>query len=275
MILAPSISSINPEGKTVSNIIPFDFEGRPVRTVTRDGDPWFVLADICRILEIDNPTRAASRLEDDEQCRLDTTLCQMKGANINSLASGTGNNVAVFINEMGLYNLVLRSDKPQAKPFKRWVTHEVLPAIRKTGGYIVASPEETPEELFLRAMNVLKATVDRQRAQLAIAAPKAEALDIIAEADGDRSFQETAKALQIRPCELLSWLETNRWIYRRNTTGIWLGHAAPTNAGHLRFTTTPRGNGLVSEQTKVTKRGLAKLATIFGQKNLVLNGDVS
>src|ERR1035441_1088181 len=147
----------------MSNIIPFDFEGRPVRTVTRDGDPWFVLADICRILEIDNPTRAASRLEDDEQCRLDTTLCQMKGANINSLASGTGNNVAVFINEMGLYNLVLRSDKPQAKPFKRWVTHEVLPAIRKTGGYIVASPEETPEELFLRAMNVLKATVERQQ----------------------------------------------------------------------------------------------------------------
>ena len=246
----------------MSNIIPFDFDGAPVRAVSIDGEPHLVGKDVAERLGYANATQAI------------TTHCKGVQKRYPLQTPGGMQDVRV-LSGPDVLRLIIGSKLPAAERFERWVFEEVLPAIRKTGGYIVASPEETPEELFLRAMNVLKATVDRQRAQLAIAAPKAEALDIIAEADGDRSFQETAKALQIRPCELLSWLETNRWIYRRNTTGIWLGHAAPTNAGYLRFTTTPRGNGLVSEQTKVTKRGLAKLATIFGQKNLGLNGDVS
>ena len=78
-----------------------------------------------------------------------------------------GPQALTIVSEPGLYSLVATSRKPEAKAFTRWVRHEVLPAIRKTGGFMVAAPDETPEELALRAMRVLQATVDRQQAELA------------------------------------------------------------------------------------------------------------
>lgn len=103
-------------------LIPFAFEGSSVRAVSRDGEPWFVLADVCRVLEHSNPSQAASRLDDDE-----------KGIISGDTPSGAQDMLAV--NESGLYSLILTSRKPAAKRFKKWVTAEVLPTIRKTGGY--------------------------------------------------------------------------------------------------------------------------------------------
>lgn len=95
-----------------------------VRAVTLEGEPWFVAADVCRALGLGNSTNACARLDDDEHA-----LISIKGLS-------RGNDEANAVNEPGLYTLVLSSRKPEAKAFKRWITHEVIPAIRKTGGYI-------------------------------------------------------------------------------------------------------------------------------------------
>ena len=95
-----------------------------VRTMMIDGDPWFVAADVCKILGLNQVTNAVKTLDEDEKA-----LITIKGL---SRGNDTGN----IINEFGLYNLILRSRKPEAKTFRRWITHEVIPAIRKHGMYI-------------------------------------------------------------------------------------------------------------------------------------------
>lgn len=97
----------------------FNYRETPIRTVQRDNEMWWVLKDVCEVLGLSNPTMIAERLEDDEKAKFDLGL------------QGGATNV---INESGLYSVILRSDKPEAKPFRKWVTGEVLPTIRKTGG---------------------------------------------------------------------------------------------------------------------------------------------
>ena len=111
------------DGQPVSvPAIEFSFEGRSVRTVVKDAQTWFVAADVCAVLEHSDASKAVSRLDDDE-----------KGAtNVRTLGGVQEMNV---VNESGVYNLIFTSRKPQAKVFRRWVTDEVLPSIRKTGGY--------------------------------------------------------------------------------------------------------------------------------------------
>ena len=110
-----------------------DYNGKVVRTVEQNGEIWWVLRDVCVILGLSNPTSVSNRLDDDEKRRAEFDP-----------KSGLGlshNGYTTIINESGVYSVLLRSDKPEAKPFKRWVTHEVLPSIRKTGEYL--SPQET------------------------------------------------------------------------------------------------------------------------------------
>ena len=109
-----------------------------VRTVTRDGEPWFVAADVCRALGHSNVTVALDRLDDDEKAKF----------NLGLRGGDTG-----CVNEPGLYSLVLGSRKPEAKNFKRWITHEVIPSIRKTGSYSIQEPE-TPAQLRAKAMMI-------------------------------------------------------------------------------------------------------------------------
>lgn len=100
----------------------FTYESSPVRVIDRAGEPWWVLADVCKVLTLTNSRKVAERLDEDEK---DVTQVYTPGGNQNM----------TIINESGLYKVILRSDKPEAKKFTRWVTHEVLPAIRKTGHY--------------------------------------------------------------------------------------------------------------------------------------------
>ncbi len=108
----------------------FDFDGQAVRVIMRGDCPWWVLADVCRVLEIGNPSQAAARLDDDEK----TTLTNDEGR------PGSGAQSFTIINESGLYNLILTSRKPEAKRFKKWVTSEVLPALRRSGRYEMQPP---------------------------------------------------------------------------------------------------------------------------------------
>lgn len=147
-----------------------------------DGEPMFVAKDICAALEIKNSRDALARLDDDE-----------KGVVLTDTPGGEQQVQAV--NEAGLYVLVLGSRKPQAKDFKRWVTHEVLPAIRRDGGYMAAR-DETPEETMARALVIAQTTIDRQRDRISELEPKAIFADAVAASDGTCLVGELAKMLR-------------------------------------------------------------------------------
>lgn len=119
----------------------FNYGENPVRMVDIAGEPWWVLADVCRVLEITNHKNVSARLDTDE-----------KGVHLMDTLGGPQQ--MTIINESGLYAVILRSEKPEAKPFRRWVTHEVLPAIRRTGNYSIndSKPKRMPglELLALR-----------------------------------------------------------------------------------------------------------------------------
>lgn len=131
----------------------FNFEEVQVRVVTMDGEPWFVAVDVCKVLEIQNPTDVLKRLDEDERARFN--LGRQGEANV--------------VNEYGLYSLILGSKKSEAKKFKRWVTHEVIPAIRKTGSYSVPQSPMSVEDLIImqaQSMKDMKAQVAALKTEL-------------------------------------------------------------------------------------------------------------
>lgn len=152
-----------------------------VRIILQDNEPWFVAKDICDCLEINNSRQALSRLDDDEK-------------NSVILNDGTaGNPEKSIVNEYGLYSLVLSSRKPEAKEFKRWITHDVLPTLRKTGSYSMNIPQTLPEALRAYAdeveqHNKTKALVEAQR-------PKVIFADAVSTSDTDILIGDLAKLL--------------------------------------------------------------------------------
>ena len=129
----------------------FDFKGASLRTLTdKAGEPWFVAKDVCDILGHSNVSMALDRLDDDERSKFN--LGRQGETNI--------------VNEAGLYVLVLGSRKPEAHEFKRWVTHEVLPSIRRHGGYMAGQERMTPEQMALASLKWLQSKVDEQARQL-------------------------------------------------------------------------------------------------------------
>ena len=112
-----------------------------VRSINRNGEPWFVAADVCRALDVGNSRQALTRLDEDEKGVISTD-------------TPGGRQEMSIVNEPGLYTLVLGSRKPEAKAFKRWITHEVIPAIRKTGGYTIKKPEDECKRLRAEAMKM-------------------------------------------------------------------------------------------------------------------------
>lgn len=121
----------------MNDILVFHYKSSEVRTVELNGEPWFVLKDVCAVLGISNHKMTAQRLDADEVSLTDLTD-----------SMGRQQETTV-INESGLYNVILRSDKPEAKPFRKWVTSEVLPSIRKTGSYTMPKLSKEMQALFL------------------------------------------------------------------------------------------------------------------------------
>lgn len=186
----------------------FTYGGNEVRTVQRNGEPWFVLKDVCAILGISKYRDAAERLDPDERepVRVDTL---------------GGKQEMLCINESGLYNVILRSDKPEAKPFRKWVTSEVLPSIRRTGGYIAGQENLTPEELMAKALMVAQKTLAEREARIAdltvqnqIMQPKASYFDELVERGTLTNFRETAKQLGIPPKRFVAFLMEKKYVYR-------------------------------------------------------------
>ena len=178
-------------------IVPFEFEGKGVRVIERDCEPWFVAKDICDALGIQNTTMAVDRLDDDERAKSDLGR----------------QGEAWIINESGLYSLVLRSDKPEAKRFKKWATSTVFPAIRKTGQYAVpiSDADKIAEALILAGKQLA-----RTQERLAIAAPKAEAFDAFLDADSWHTMSATAKTLKVGRNNLFKLLREKRIFTAEN-----------------------------------------------------------
>lgn len=160
-----------------------------IRVSTVEGEPWFVAKDVCDALGISKYRDAVSRLDDDE--RGSVLVDTLGGAQETSTVS-----------EPGLYKLIMRSRKPEAKAFQRWVTHEVLPAIRRTGGYIAAKQDETPEQIMARAVIVAQDTIERQKRQIDELKPKAMFADAVAASDGTCLVGELAKMIRQNGVEI-------------------------------------------------------------------------
>ncbi len=156
--------------------------GRIRAMCDENGEPLFVAKDICAILDLGNPRSSIALLDDDE-----------KG--VHSVDTPGGRQQMTTVTEPGFYKLVMRSRKPEAKAFQRWVTHEVLPALRRDGGYMVAR-DETPEEMMARAVLLAQATIDRQKSRIAELEPKALFADAVAASDGTCLVGELAKMMR-------------------------------------------------------------------------------
>ncbi|GDZ61422.1 antirepressor [Bifidobacteriaceae bacterium MCC01998] len=170
----------------------FEFKGAALRTLTdENGEPWFVAKDVCDVLELSNVGQALARLDDDEKSSI-------------TLNDGTpGNPNKAIVSESGLYALVLASRKPEAHEFKRWVTHEVLPQIRKTGGYIPTTDVDDDMTILAKAVMIGQRTMEEQKRRIAeqsehikVLEPKARFADAVAASDGTCLIGELAKMLR-------------------------------------------------------------------------------
>lgn len=245
-----------PQNSNAKNL--FSFNGAEVTVTTREGEPWFVLHEVCKILEIENVGNASSRLDDDEKTTIRNTDSQ----------AGSGAQLYTIINESGLYSLILRSRKPEAKQFKKWVTAEVLPSIRKTGGYLTVKEDDTPETLMARALFIAKDTIDRQKEQIEQMQPKALAHDRLMDAEGTLCMRDAAKALQVGQNQLIDWLHEHGWIHRRQGKKNWIAYADKMISGYLKHKITEvgkdeLGDPRIREQVRITPKGLSRLAHVF------------
>ena len=255
-----------------SEIQSYNFNGASLRTLTDEaGEPWFVAKDVCDILEISNPSDALKRLDDDERSRFN--LGRQGETNI--------------VNEAGLYVLVLGSRKPEAHEFKRWVTHEVLPQIRKTGGYIPTSDADDDMTILAKAVMIGQRTMEEQKQRIAAQQsridelqPKASAWDNFVDIPDALSVRDSAKLLSnlgrhVGQTELFEWLDRHDWIFRENKHRS--ARQSRINAGHLMMVPS-KSHGTHKDGTpfafpptvKVTRKGLALIARRFGEETLQL-----
>lgn len=229
-----------------------------VRTIAKDGEPWFVAADVCKVLDLSNPTIAASRLDEDERAKF----------NLGRQGETT------IVSEAGLYTLVLGSRKPEAKAFKRWITHEVIPTIRRHGAYatettiesIIADPESG-----IKLLQALKAEQERRREAEAIAEaqrPKALFADAVAASDNSILVGELAKILRQNGVEtgqnrLFRWMRDNGYIMRYTNVPTQYSMERGLMEVKERAINNPDGSVRITQTIKVTGKGIVYFVNKF------------
>lgn len=238
-----------------SEIQSYNFNGAALRTLTdENGEPWFVAKDVCDILEISNPSDALKRLDDDERSRFN--LGRQGETNI--------------VNEAGLYVLVLGSRKPEAHEFKRWVTHEVLPQIRKTGGYIPTTDADDDMTILAKAVMIGQRTMEAQKRKIAEQQtridelqPKARFADAVAASDGTCLVGELAKMLRqngmdIGQNRLFRLLQADGYLGKSGSNrNVPTQRAMDLGLFRIKETTVTHADGhtTVSRTPKVTGKG--------------------
>lgn len=252
----------------------FNFNASTLRTLTdENGGPWFSGQDVCNILDT-GTNHLREYLDEDEITNIRTTDIGQNGGK-----------APVFISEPGLYKLIMRSRKPGAKEFQRWVTHEVLPQIHRTGGYIPTSESDSDEAILAKALLIAQKTIERNAQQLRAKdrqimalEPKAQALDTFTNVEDKLLIRDAAKVLSnsgtpITEKQLREWMANNDWIYKAN--GSWHAAARHCTAGHLvmvmstKHGTKADGSTFAFPPTvRITRKGLTLLHTRLGATNL-------
>lgn len=232
----------------MNNIQIFKYENNDVRTVEQDGEPWFVLKDVCVVLRLGTVSKVADRLDADE-----------KG--MNQIHTPGGMQDVTVVNESGLYNVILRSDKPEAKPFRKWVTSEVLPSIRKHGAYM--TPQKI-EEALLNPDTIISLAqqLKEERAKTAKLAPAAEYAQNFLLASGGRLVSSIAKDYGMSAKRLNRLLHALGIQYCQG--GQWILYQKYTGKGYTetRVNLIPHNDGKTHQhpETLWTARGCAFLA---------------
>lgn len=229
-----------------------------VRTVEIDGDPWLVGKDVALALGYSNTKDALARHVDSEDKR---------GSRI---TTPFGEQEMTIINESGLYSLVLSSKLPGAKKFRRWVTAEVLPSIRRNGGYIAGQESMTPEELMAAALIVANKTIENQKARLStltvenqIMKPKADYFDDLVDRNLLTNFRDTAKQFHTGQNEFVSFLLGKKYIYQ-GKTGKLLPYQRYVDDGLFELKEcVNEKSGWKGTQTLITPKGRETFRLLF------------
>lgn len=231
----------------------FIFGSYQIRVVQVDNEPWFVANDVCKVLEIKNTTQAIQRLEEDERSMFN--IGRQGEANI--------------VNEYGLYSLILTSRKDEAKKFKRWITHEVIPSIRKQGAYLTP---ETIEQVLLNPDTIIKIAQnlkdEQERRQIAESKleqqkPKVLFADSVSASETSILIRDLAKlitqnGIPIGEKRLFAWLRENGYLIKK----FGSDYNSPTqrsmemNLFEIKESTINRSQGIqITKTPKVTGRG--------------------
>lgn len=229
----------------------FNFQNQPVRTVQLNNQPYWVLKDVCDVLELSNPTVVANRLEDDEVTKF----------NLGGLSGETN-----IITESGLYAVILRSDKPNAKEFRKWITAEVLPAIRKTGAYLtdekaydITHNPQSLADLLMKAGEQLK----QKEIIIQEMKPKALFADAVATADTSILIGDLAKLIKqnghdIGQKRLFEWLRSHDYLIKSgNSKNMPTQKSMELKLFEVKERTinNPDGSVRITKTTKVTGKG--------------------
>lgn len=244
-----------------------------IRTAGTSEEPLFCLTDVCRILDIKNVSDCKSRLD-------------QKGVVLTDTPTKGGVQRIAYINEKNIYKLIIRSDKPQAEPFQDWVCGEVLPAIRKTGGYIATTEEESPEEIMAKALLVAQATIKRkeermkqleaeteqqretielQDTEIKKAAPKVNYYDNHLQSVNTQTTTQVAKQIGMEAPKLNKKLKELGILYKQS--GQWLLHSPYSSWGmhSTRTQTFTRSDGSTgtSVYTVWTTKGVRFIIALY------------
>lgn len=245
--------------------------------MSENNEPLFCLADVCKAIGLTNPSSVKARIDKEDVQLIDLHALKQNEGII------TGNSTANFITESGFYDVLLYSDAPQVKPFRKWVTSEVLPSIRKNGGYIATKQDDTPEEIMARALTIAQATLakreerikqletDNQRQQVLIKqkdeeakenAPKVLFANAVSTSHRSCLVAELAKILQqngvnIGQNRLFAWMRENGYLCSKGQYYNQPQKAMELGLFELKQTsiTKPDGTVLVTTTTKVTGKG--------------------
>lgn len=228
-----------------------------IRIVEQNDESWFVAADVCKALGLEQVSRVMDRLDDDEKGLLKVTHPQSKDKTLEMNG----------VNEPGLYHLVLCSNKPEAKAFKRWITHEVVPAIRKHGGYLTPDKVEevllNPDTIIQLATQLkesrekalrLEAANSELTVQKQIMQPKVEYFDELVDRNLLTNFRETAKELKIKEKAFVGFLLDHKYVYR-DKKGKLVPYAEKNNGLFELKECVNKKTGWGGTQTLITPKG--------------------
>jgi prophage antirepressor-like protein len=252
-----------------------------------DGEPHFVAADVAGALDLGNPRSSLALLDDDE-----------KG--VHTMDTPGGPQPMAIVNEPGLYSLIFRSRKPEAKAFKRWVTHDVIPQIRKTGSYSVPLLDQDPLAVIAQTHRQLGEAIaiahaereraDRMEFHALTLEPAAKAWDELMEAHGDYDVAQAAQilnrdaAIRTGRDRLFDYMESIHWIYRGGAKRSWRAYQSQVDLGRLRLAPKEYDHPRTGERTlgepqiRVTVKGLFELHKRLGgisQLDALMSEEVS